>query len=254
MWIGTLNNPDTTTMEEFIKAWVDIAGAVYATGQLEKGANGTPHIQYFVQYKDKKRLGTLKKQCSKSNFTGINLNNGADNYCNKEDTRVEGPWTFGIRPAKLNKTGDLARRNKELIEMGAKRAIDEGHVKIEKLKSLMQSLDAYTLLSPPIAAIEGPLQHEWHWGVSGSGKSHNTRTKYPDAYLKGRNVWWDGYTNQETVIIEEMAPDKICASHMKDWADKWSFIAQVKGSSVKIRPIRILVTSNYSIQECYPKP
>lgn len=45
MWIGTLNNPgDVDMCEAYIYAWKDKAGAVYVTGQLERGAEGTPHI------------------------------------------------------------------------------------------------------------------------------------------------------------------------------------------------------------------
>ncbi len=51
MWIGTLNNPDPAMVEDYIQAWHTKAEAVYATGQLEKGAAGTPHVQFFVQFK-----------------------------------------------------------------------------------------------------------------------------------------------------------------------------------------------------------
>lgn len=48
MFIGTLNNPSThykdTTVADYIEAWHTKAGAVYATGQLEKGESETPHI------------------------------------------------------------------------------------------------------------------------------------------------------------------------------------------------------------------
>ena len=54
------------------------------------------------------------------------VNNNADGYCNKEETRVDGPWTFGIQPAKLNKKGDLARRNADIITMGAEKALEAG--------------------------------------------------------------------------------------------------------------------------------
>ncbi len=71
MWIGTLNNPDPAMVEDYIQAWHTKAEAVYATGQLEKGAAGTPHVQFFVQFKKQKRLGHLKKHCGKANFTGV---------------------------------------------------------------------------------------------------------------------------------------------------------------------------------------
>jgi len=42
-WLGTLNNPDTTNVEDFLKAWFD-SGAAYVNGQLEKGKDGTIHV------------------------------------------------------------------------------------------------------------------------------------------------------------------------------------------------------------------
>jgi len=35
MFIGTLNNPDTTICEQYIESWTKLGGAAFATGQLE---------------------------------------------------------------------------------------------------------------------------------------------------------------------------------------------------------------------------
>jgi len=34
------------------------------------------------------------------------VDNGAAAYCMKEDTRLEGPWEFGIKPVKRNSKED----------------------------------------------------------------------------------------------------------------------------------------------------
>jgi len=47
MVIATYNNPPEE-YEEYLEKWSKIPGVVYVTGQLEKGTNGTPHLQYFV--------------------------------------------------------------------------------------------------------------------------------------------------------------------------------------------------------------
>jgi len=79
-----------------------------------------------VQYEKahKKSITALKKHCSKSHFEIVKFNNGADEYCNKEETRVEGPWTFGIRPARKNLKGDTKRRNEQLLEIGTVAAVE----------------------------------------------------------------------------------------------------------------------------------
>lgn len=72
--------------------------------------------------------------------------------------------------------------------------------------------------------------HEWHWGAPRTGKSHYARTNFPDAYIKSNNIWWDGYNGQAVVIMDEVSPNCISASHIKQWADKWTFQASIKGS------------------------
>lgn len=34
------------------------------------------------------------------------MDNGAGEYCNKEETRLDGPWTFGEKPVKRNSKED----------------------------------------------------------------------------------------------------------------------------------------------------
>lgn len=53
------------------------------------------------------------------------------------------------------------------------------------------------------------LNNEWHWGYTGTGKTRGVRARFPDAFIKGNNVWWDGYNNEEVVIIDEMGPKQI---------------------------------------------
>lgn len=60
-----------------------------------------------------------------------------------------------------------------------------------------------------------PLTNEYHWGVSGAGKSHYVRTTYPEAFIKSNDIWWDGYDGEEVVIIEEFGPKQIGAHHLK---------------------------------------
>jgi hypothetical protein len=49
-WICTLNNPDIE-IKDYLEAWFTKGKAAYVCGQLEKGEEGTPHIQYYLNFK-----------------------------------------------------------------------------------------------------------------------------------------------------------------------------------------------------------
>lgn len=91
----------------------------------------------------------------------------------------------------------------------------------------------------------------WYWGVPGAGKSYLARQRFPKAYLKMANKWWDGYQQQENVILDEIEKDCKLGHHLKIWTDSYGFIAEIKGEAVKIRPKNFVITSNYSIEEVF---
>lgn len=80
--------------------------AKYVVGQLEKGAEGTVHVQFFLNFKNETRLAALKKHCSRAHFEPVKINNGAHSYCMKEDTRLEGPFEYGEKPVQRNSKKD----------------------------------------------------------------------------------------------------------------------------------------------------
>ena len=87
----------------------------------------------------------------------------------------------------------------------------------------------------------------WYWGKSERGKTHAAYHEYPKAYRKiASNKWWDSYQGENEVIIDDF--DKAhhyMGYNLKIWGDRYCFQAEVKGSSIYIRPKVIIVTSNY---------
>lgn len=73
------------------------------------------------------------------------------------------------------------------------------------------------------------------------------RQKYGHSlYDKPLNKWWDGYTDEETVLLDDMGTEHQClASHIKRWADHYPFPIEIKNGASVARPKRIIVTSNY---------
>lgn len=155
----------------------------------------------------------------------------------------------GIPPAARNVKGDTAARNAMILKDPIK-AVEDGIIPIEKFKQVIQSVQLFTVMKKD-QSHNDELLNEWHVGPTGTGKSRHVRTTWPDAFIKSNDVWWDGYNGEETVIIEEMGPRQIGGHHLKIWSDHYHFKAAVKGSQISIRPKRVIITSNYDIQECF---
>lgn len=73
-------------------------------------------------------------------------------------------------------------------------------------------------------------------------------------YDKLLNKWWENYAGEENVLIDDIGPNCIGASHMKRWLDKRKFKAEIKFGSCDIRPLVIIITSNYHPKEIWPEP
>lgn len=214
----------------------------------EIGEGGTPHLQGYVRFKNPVSFAKIKTALPRAHLEkqrGDTIS--AANYCKKDsdfeefgllgtETRTSKErWTFIIDCAER---GDL-----EPI----KREYPGDYVRLfDKLHRMRQRQRRI---------IDGELAHEWWYGPTGTGKSKKVWEDYPDHYSKQLNKWWDGYEDEDVVVIEEWAPRNECtASALKIWADRYPFPAEVKGGNLRrIRPQKIIVTSNYSIDQCFER-
>lgn len=66
--------------------------------------------------------------------------------------------------------------------------------------------------------------------------------------------WWDGYTDQAIVIIEDVdhTAAKYLSHCIKIWTDEAAFYAETKGGTLFIRPRGVIVTPNYDVNELWP--
>ena len=212
---------------------------------------GTPHLQGYIVFPNQMTETSIRKKLVGAHIEVMKGTLEQNNsYCSKSGNVIE----LGTKPLVPKEKGELEQEKwknireaaetgnfdsiPEKIRFNQNKLIDYIHEKAQKKRKL-----------DPI----DELQNQWYYGASGTGKSLKARTEHPDAYIKMNNKWWDGYDGQETVIIEDfnLEQSKYLAHHLKIWSDHYGFPAERKGGTIFIRPKRIIVTSNYSIDEAF---
>lgn len=244
-WLVTRNNFDADA-----KAWLQglftTTKAVYVCGQLEVNTSGVNHIQAFANYSNTKKLGGITVYDKFMHCDIVRVNNGAHDYCMKDDTRVEGPWEFGVKPIQRNnkkdwesiwekaKIGDIESIPKDIL---VKHYLSIKHIGKDNLK---------------IKEATG-LRGMWIWGPSGIGKSRHARALAGDKfYPKMCNKWWDGYQDEKVVIMDDVGLEhKGLGHHLKIWADRYGFIMETKGGASTDSYDSFIVTSQYAIEEIF---
>lgn len=136
----TMNNP-VMPLNEF----ADLINheALYARTQSEKGENGTLHYQACVGYSKLMNLTTIIKRFKGCHCEVTRNAQAAWDYCGKEDTRQEGPYSHGIPPASKAVKGDTKKRNGQILEYGLAKAIDEGLVPLDRAAHVQKGINLY---------------------------------------------------------------------------------------------------------------
>jgi len=249
-WVVVCNNYDQED-EACLKEFADIVE--FAIFAKEVGKQGTPHLQGFVHFKKQMYFTQVAAMMP---FWNLRMAKGTDwenyVYCSKQDPEAviygEIPDEKYSRDEKKVKTGAAAyERTLQLALQGRLLEIQADHL-IRHYMSIKR-LCADTPVTLPV--IDGALEHLWIWGAPGCGKSRFARFLAQDKqFNKNSNKWWCGYQQESEVLIDDF--DKsgvVLGHHLKLWGDRYPFTGEVKGGSVQARPQRIIITSNYSMDQ-----
>ena len=155
-------------------------------------------------------------------------------------------FTSGSLPMKMNSKTDWAKQ----LQLAKEHKDDEMDPGVFlRCFSTIRKIQAENLVAPP---DNDDVCGIWFWGPPGTGKSRRARNDYPGIFDKPANKWWDGYRGSGPACIDDFdMVHKVLGHHLKRWADRYSFTAEVKGGTISIRPSNIVITSNYSIQDIF---
>ena len=238
---------DTLTVKQFF-----IEHCKYGiAGEELAPTTGMPHIQGYCNLKKPMRFSTIKKHLH--NSIHIEKANGSDlqnqEYCKKSGTFFEEGT-----PVQQGQRNDLAAVV-SAIENGANTAQAIATLHPVSYIRYFRGISEYLRLIHPIPERDFPTNVRYYWGPTGAGKSRRAREEAQtinsaSIYYKPRGLWWDGYHQQENVIIDDFY-GWIKYDEMLKIMDRYPYKVQVKGGFEEFTTKNIWITSNVDTDELY---
>lgn len=224
--------------------------------QIERGEEEKrDHVQFVVCCKTQLVLGSYdaaaKRGVGVKGLLGSNTIHvepvadlkGAIKYCQKEDTRVEGPFIFGEAPHQGKRT-DLA---------DACMAVRRGATLRDLCQQFPTVVAKYphgmaTLINNQPRQPRGEPIIIWIWGPSGSGKSkwieENIRAKYEYGEyddVEG-TTWFPDYHGEAICIFDDFNAN-LPFGYFNKVCDRFPLSVPVKGGSVGFAASTIIIAS-----------
>lgn len=213
-------------------------------------ATGYRHWQLLVVLSRKGSVRTMQGLFEKSGQAGhyeLSRSDAAERYVWKDETAVAGTrFEVGQRPFNRNSASDWDR----IWELSV-----EGKLLEIPSQIRVQHFGNICRIGTRFARGVGMDRAAFaYWGPSGTGKSRRAWAEAGvQAYPKDpRTKWWDGYTGQEHVVIDEFRGG-IDIAHLLRWLDRYPVLVETKGGSVPLRATTFWITSNLSPEQWYPE-
>lgn len=257
-WCFTINNPTKDDAP-------DPKHCLYMIVSNEGGTKEvpTPHIQGYVYYKTPKRLTAVKKLMPRAHLEkALGTSEQAIHYCKKPvfgctckhcikaKNQIPDYYEYGVLPL-------TAKQATKKRWQDARQAAKEGRfddIPADMYTRYMHSYLRMHQRNPPKLYNLHKFKNLWITAPTGYGKSQYARETFPDFYDKSPNKWFIAYKGEKTILLDDFSPYQFeyLIWYIKRWSDKYPFPAENKGGGTTIRPIRIVVTSQYSIKQCFP--
>lgn len=216
---------------------------------------GTLHLQGYIYFENARTLRALRRA-----LPGVHIEvargtpEQAITYCKKEGDFLE----FGDPPQTPAEIGETTvERYRVAYELAKEGFFFFNPGKYDEIEpellvrhySTFKHISRDHMVRPP--QLDG-VCGVWIHGAAGSGKTTAANRAYPNAYLKPISKWWDGYQKEDTVILDDFGIyHREHTTDLKHWSDFLPFIAETKGAACCIRPRRLVVTSQYTLEDIW---
>ncbi len=248
-WCFTANNPRNyfKSPEDFMNSFVTNCAhrLRYAVFQEEKGKENS-HYQGYIEFNQMVRFkwcaNALGGHCHLEARRGTRQQ--ARDYCMKLETRVRGPWEYGLwKPGGQGARADLLEVSDMVCAGGTLQDVSKEfpiqfikyHRGITKLISL--NIEVRTV-APTIVLC---------FGKTGTGKTRWAYDSYPNLYRKPCDTrWFDSYAGQKTLLLDDFggASSKMSLNYVLQLLDRYPIQVEVKGDYIGLQATTIILTTN----------
>lgn len=221
----------------------------YLIGQLEICPKTQRiHIQAYFEFNKEQSKNEIK-----SIMSGVHLENRkgtqaqAIAYCSKLDTRHSEPITIGT-PKKQGSRTDITSIRLLIKEGKSLKEIILNHASNFQTIRITEKLFQYGSKPRDTAS---PPEVRWYYGKTGTGKTRSVYTEFTDIYPSFSYKWWDGYEQNNVILIDDMRKDYAKFHILLKLLDRFPHIVQIKGGTIHIKSPLIIITSAYHPKDLY---
>lgn len=228
---------------------------------------GTPHLQGFIQLKNRKTLKSIGSMFPWHVEALKGTPEQAIAYCKKglqdhaewEALGLQGPnygrgaqlWERGVQhpgPGDKTTTKDRWQHIYRQVQSHDQRLQEVGEEFPSEFVRYYRNL--VQLRQSSLNHYQGQRSCYFIYGKAGVGKSRFCHENFPNAYLKDACTrWWDDYDGEPVVILDELETQMVSLGHyLKRWSDRYKIRGEVKGGHCNLGYKIFLVTSNTTLE------
>lgn len=270
-WVVTINNYSLRNIQN-LRALVDgttvcryNVQAKYVVFNRELApTTGTKHLQCYIQFTTSVRRDYVNRACNIGTQCHGHLELAKGNkrqnreYCTKSQTSDPAHQPsfeeHGDVEGHQGKRKDLEEWVQEIIEgQTIESAIDQDHYGF--LANVVKFKKGYDTLRQKVeqSKREMPTVY-WFYGPTGTGKSKEAMEMFPDAFWYseyGSGQWWDGYEDQETVVLDDIRPETFNYRFLLRLFDRYPMRVGCKGYTKPFIAKNIIVTAPSKPEQFY---
>lgn len=215
--------------------------------QEEVGESGTYHWQGYVEMTRPVRPTHFKKTCLEGAHIEIaRAPDAADDYAQKDETRVGGPYIFGVRATGQGQRSDLIALRDAVRDGKRGRALFDDDALAGSCIKFSRGLSAMESAYAPPPMRREHIRVVLHFGPPGTGKSHCAACDgayYFDGDANS-NGFWLGYTGQSTLIFDDFGGHLMRPLMWQRLCDKYPLTVNVKGGEVSCAVTNVHICTN----------